>query len=49
MRFKEYVLLEIDVTDHAGLSEAFLKRPNYFEVKVVIELLSTGIPLQPHS
>jgi hypothetical protein len=24
-------------------------RPNYFEVKVNIELLSTGILLQPHS
>jgi hypothetical protein len=38
-----------DVTDYAGLSEAFLKRPNYFEDKVVIKLLSIGIPLQPHS
>jgi hypothetical protein len=28
---------------------AFLKRPNYFEDKVVIKLLSIGIPLQPHS
>jgi hypothetical protein len=26
-----------DVTDDAGLSEPFLKRPNYFEVKVNIE------------
>jgi hypothetical protein len=38
-----------DVTDNAGLSEPFLKRPNYFEDKVVIKLLSIGIPLQPHS
>jgi hypothetical protein len=38
-----------DVTDYPGLSEAFLKRPNYFEVKVNIELLSTGILLQRHS
>jgi hypothetical protein len=28
---------------------AFLKRPNYFEDKFVIKLLSIGIPLQPHS
>jgi hypothetical protein len=38
-----------DVTDYAGPSEPFLKRPNYFDDKVVIKLLSIGIPLQPHS